>query len=633
MGDGGRLALVVLVGAVAGELLWRSRQTRRLTDKDTIVLADFTNTTGDPVFDDTLKQGLRVELEQSPFLDILSDQKVGKELGLMGRAKDERLTREVALEVCQRTGSKATLVGSISSLGTHYVVGLNVLNCQTDEEMGSAQVESDSREHVLKALSESATKMRKRLGESLATIQRYDAPVDVTTHSLEALQAYSLGMKTWFAKGDTPSLPFFQRAVELDPRFSMAYARLGMVYDNLDERALATENTKKAYELREKVSEYEQLYLKAHYYDRVTGELEKAVQVYEVWQQVYPRDGAPYNNLRGINALFGNYEKALENAREAVHLDPDNEDNLLSLGHAYINLNRLEEAAAVFKQAEERKLEGTFLLWGRYKLAFLKDDTKEMERLLSSAAGDPRSEVNVLIWKGFWEGDHGKLRAARDLWQGAAKSAERNKALEWAGALQAGTGLLEAYLGDSQLARQHSDVAERLAVNRDTAITAARALALAGDVKGAEKLVTELNQRFPLDTTVQRYWLPTIRAASALGRKNATEAVDQLNMVRPYENGAIGWMEPVYLRGQAYLLLHNGGAAVAEFQKILDCRRIVELDPVGVLAHIGLGRAYMIQGDTTHARAAYQDFLTLWKDADPDIPILKQAKAEYAKLQ
>jgi eukaryotic-like serine/threonine-protein kinase len=630
---GAGVAVIVVVVAAVGVLQWRSRQARRLTDRDTIVLADFTNTIGDPVFDDTLKQGLRVQLEQSPFLNILSDQRVSEGLRLMGRPKDERLTQDLARDLCQRVGSKAILSGSISSLGTHYVIGLTALNCETGDALGSAQVETESKERVLKALGEAATKMRERLGESLASIQKYDAPVDVTTPSLEALKAYSLGMKTWFAKGDAPSLPFFQRAVELDPKFAMAYARLGMVYDNLDERALAIENTKKAYELREKVGEWEQLYLKAHYYDRVTGELEKAARVYEVWKQVYPRDWAPYNNLRGIYALFGNYEKALENAREAVSLDPGNEDNLMGLGHAYIALNRLEEAATVFKQAEDRKLEGQGLLWGRYELAFLKDDAKEMERLLTSAASDPSSKGNVLVWSSLWEGDHGKLKAARDLLQNAAKSAQSDKAMEWAGFLQAGTGLLEAYFGDSQEARAHADAAARLAMNRDTAITAARDLALAGDVKGAEKLAADLNQRFPLDTVVQRYWLPTIRAAVALDRKNGSEAIELLKVVSPYELGAIGWMEPVYLRGQAYLMVHDSGAAVAEFQKILDSRRIVELNPVGVLAHLGLGRAYALEGDAAKARAAYQDFLTLWKDGDADIPILREAKAEYARLQ
>ena len=619
--------------AVAGGFFWHSRKARRLTEKDTIVLADFANSTGDAVFEEALKQGLRVQLEQSPFLNILSDQKMNEELQMMGRPKEERLTQDVTREVCQRAGSKAFLIGTISSLGTHYVIGLKALNCQTGEGLASEQVEADSREHVLKALGESATKMREKLGESLASLQKYDAPVEATTPSLEALKAYSLGMRSWFANGDTAALPYFQRAVELDPKFAMAYARLAMVYDNLGENALTTENMRKAYELREKVSEWERLYLEAHYYDRATGELERAAQVYEVWQQTYPRDWVPYNNLRGLYAVFGKYEKALEEGREAVRLEPGNEDNYFGLGHTYIALNRLDEATAVFKQAEERKLEGGGILWGRYVLAFLKDDAREIERLVSSAAGNPGSENELLLWEGLSDGYHGKLRGARESLRGAVDSAERNKATERAAFLQASTGFLEACLGDTRNARVHAEAAAKLGVNRDTQILTAEALALAGDVKRAEKLATELNKHFPLDTRVQRYWLPTIRAAVALDRKNVKEAIEMLRMVSPYELGSIGWLEPVYVRGQAYLMLHNGSAAGAEFQKILDRRRIVTINPVGALAHLGLGRAYALQGDTARARAAYNDFLTLWKDADPDIPIFKQAKTEYAKLQ
>jgi len=627
------VAVIVLVAAIGGAVILRSRQARRLTAKDTIVLADFTNTTGDPVFDEALKQGLRVQLEQSPFLNILSDQRVGKELQLMGRAKDERLTQDIAREVCERAGSKVFLAGSISSLGTHYVVGLNALTCQTGDVLGSTQMEADNREHVLKALSVSATKMRDKLGESLATIQKYDAPVEATTQSLEALRAYSLGMKTWFAKGHALSLPFFQRAAELDPRFAMAYARMAMVYNNLGERAVAAANMQKAYELREHASEWEQLYLKAHYYDRVTRELDKALDVYTVWKQTYPRDWVPYNNLNAIYSMLGNHEKALDEALEAVQLDPDNEDNYAALGETYIALKRLDDAAAVFKLADERKLEGEGLLGGRLLLAWLKDDTKEIDRLLSSAASNLAPEETVLEWKGFTAGDYGKLTQARSLWQRAAAAAEHSKASERLALLQSNTALLEAYSGDIQQARLHANTAARLAANRDTLIRAARVLALAGDVRGTEKLLTELNQRFPLDTVVQRYWIPTIRSAMVLHRKNAQEALEELSAVSPYEMGLLGHMEAVWLRGQAYLMLRNGDAAVTEFQKILDHRGIVMLDPVGVLAHIGLGRAYALQGDTAKARAAYQDFLTLWKDADPDIPILKEAKAEYARLQ
>jgi eukaryotic-like serine/threonine-protein kinase len=355
--------------------------------------------------------------------------------------------------------------------------------------------------------------------------------------------------------------------------------------------------------------------------------------VYELWQQTYPRDWVPYNNLRGLYAVFGKYEKALEEGREAVRLEPGIEDNYFGLGHTYIALNRLDEATAVFKQAEERKLEGGGILWGRYVLAFLKDDAREIERLVSSAAGNPGSENELLLWEGLSDGYHGKLREARESLRGALESAERNRATERAAFLQASTGFLEACLGDTRNARVHAEAAAKLGVNLDTQVLTAEALALAGDVKRAEKLATELNKHFPLDTRVQRYWLPTIRAAVALDRKNVKEAIEMLRMVSPYELGSIGWLEPVYIRGQAYLMLHNGSAAGAEFQKILDRRRIVTINPVGALAHLGLGRAYALQGDTARARAAYNDFLTLWKDADSDIPILIQAKAEYAKLQ
>ena len=629
---GAGVLLAILAVAVTGGLLWRSRQAQRLSDKDTIVLADFTNSTGDPVFDDALKQGLRVQLEQSPFLNILSDQKIAQELQLMGRARDERLTVSIALEVCQRAGSKLILAGSIASLGTHYAVGLNALNCKTGDEMGSAQAEADSRERVLNALSESAASIRKKLGESRSTIEKYDAPVEVTTPSLEALKAYSLGMKTWFAKGDTPSLSFFKQAVELDPKFSMAYARLAMVYDNIGERALVIENMKKAHELGENVSEWERLYIKAHYYDRVTGEVEKAVQTYEMWQQIYPRDWVPHNNLRGFYALFGNYETALEEGREALRLGPDIEDNYWGLGYVYIALNRIDDADAVFKQAADRKLESGGLLWGRYLVAFLRDDTKDLQGLALSAASDPISRVNLLLWTGRSLGDHGKLSAARDMWQREAKSAENSKA-EWADLLQAVTASMEAYWGDVQRARAHANAVTKATLNREAAVTAVYALAVAGDINGARKQVAELERRFPTDTLVKEYWLPTIRATLALDRKSARAAVELLRAASPYELGTMGRMEPVYIRGQAYLMLRDGSAAAAEFQKILDHRTIVQLNPTGVFAHLGLARAWALEGDTTKASAKYQDILRFWKDADPDVPILKQVKAEYAKLQ
>ncbi|HUE56305.1 MAG TPA: winged helix-turn-helix domain-containing protein [Candidatus Udaeobacter sp.] len=620
------VAAVLVAALVAGGLFWRWRHVQRLTEKDTIVLADFANETGDPVFDDTLKQGLHVQLEQSPFLNILSDQKVNEELQLMGRQKDEHLTLDLAREVCQRLGSKAVLAGSISRLGTHYAVGLNARNCHTGDSLGSDQVEADSQEHVLKALGESATKMRESLGESLKSIQRFDAPLEqVTTPSLEALRAYSLGMKTLDTKGKTAAIPFLRRAVELDPKFAMAYARLGTLYAGTGAPMLS-ENVRKAYELRERVTERERLYIEAHYYRDVTGEQDKAASVWEVMQQTYPREVEPYSNLAGFYGRLGNFEKALEEAHEALRLDPDDQDSYGTVGYFSMCLNRLDEAEAAFKQAEERHLESEGLLTERYSLAFLKGDEDGMARVAESAAAD---KGFLLVLQGFTEAYYGRLRKARELLRRAVESAKQSGAVDTAASFQAVGGLTEAYLGDLQHAR--ADVALPLAANRDAQTAAALALALAGDTEHAEKLATVLNENFPLDTGVQRMWVPTIRAAVAQSHKNPAKAIELLRVMSPYELGAPRLL-PIYERGQAYLMLRNGSGAAAEFQKVIDHAGIVREFPVGALAHLGVARAYALQGDTAKSRAAYQDFLTLWKDADPELPILKQAKEEYAKL-
>ena len=620
---------VLLMAAAIGGLYWRSSRARVLTEKDTIVLADFTNTTGDPVFDDTLKQGLRVQLEQSPFLNVLSDRKVSEELQMMGRQKDERLTVSIAFEVCQRAGSKAILVGSISSLGKHYAIGMNALSCHTGDSLSSQQVEAESRERVLKKLGDAATKMRDRLGESLATIQKYDVPLEqATTTSLEALKAYTLGLNTVDTKGREAALPFYQRAVQLDPKFAMAYARLGGLYAGTGARLLSAENVRKAYELRERVTERERLYIEAHYYRDVTGERDKAASVWEVMQQTYPRAVEPYSNLAGFYGRLGNYEKALEEAHEALRLASDDQDSYATVGYLFMCLNRLDEAQAAFKQAEERHLESALLLSQRYSLAFLKRDADGMARVAESAAAD---KPRLLVLQGFTEAYYGRLRKARELLQRAVESAKQNGAVDSAASFQAFRGLTEAYLGDLQHARADADAALPLAVNRDAQTAAALALALAGDTEHAEKLTAVLNENFPLNTVVQGMWVPMTRAAIALSHKNPAKAIELLRVVSSYELGTPR-LVPIYERGRAYLMLHNGSAAAAEFQKVIDHPGIVREFPVGALAHLGLARAYSLQGDTAKARAAYEDFLALWKDADPDIPIYKQAKAEYAKL-
>ena len=627
-------ATVLVIGLAVGGWLFHTRKAHALTEKDTIVLSDFDNKTGDAVFDDTLKQGLSVQLEQSPFLNLLSDRKVNETLKLMGRPAGDRLTPEVTHEVCQRTSSKAMLTGSIAGLGSQYVIGLKAVNCNTGDVLAEAQEQAAGKEAVLKALDAAAVSLRGKLGESLSSGEKYATPVEeATTPSLEALKAYSLGWKMLFAKGDTAGLPFFKRAVELDPNFAMSYGVMSAIYSDLNETGRGAEYSRKAYELRVKVSERERFFIEGRYYLTVAGETEKATQTYELWQQTYPRDSLPYLMVGLISGGFGNWEKALEEHREALRLDPNSSVNYGNLGGAYMALNQLDEAEAVYKQAEERKLETQDVLPNRYLLAFLKGDAAQMAQLASAAMGKPGTEDAMLATQADTEGWYGKLKNAHELTRRAMDSAQRNDAEESAAEYQAAAALREVESGNSKQARADADAALKLAPNHDVRTIAALALARAGDTTGAEKLATELDKSFPVDTMVQRYRLPTIRAAIALQRKDPNQAIEQLKVTSAIELGDQGQLLPVYLRAEAYLMLHDGNAAAAGFQKFIDHRGLVANFPWGALARLGLARAYAMQGNTAKAKAAYQDFLTLWKDADPDIPILIAAKAEYAKLR
>jgi tetratricopeptide (TPR) repeat protein len=632
-------AVLLLVVLNAVWLFYHWRGARVLTNKDTIVLADFDNKTGDTVFDDTLKQGLSVQLEQSPFLDLLSERRVNETLRLMGHSLDDRLTPEVTREVCLRTGSTAMLTGSIAELGSQYVIGLKAMNCNTGDVLAEEQEQAAGKEAVLKALDAAAVSLRSKLGESLNSVEKYATPLEeATTPSLEALKAYSLGVKTDYAKGDTPALPFFQRAVELDPNFAMAYTWISSVYFDLNEIQWAAGNARMAYELREKVSERERFLIEAGYYFFATGELERVAQTDELWQQTYPRDATPYQWLGAISATLGNYEKALEEWRAAQRLEPNNGINYYLLSMAYMSRNRLDEAEAVFRQAEERKLEREELLQSRYYLAFLKGNTAQMAQLASAAMGKPGSEDLLLAMQADTEGWYGKLKNAYELTRRAMDSAQHNDAKETAAGYEAEAALRDVESGDREQARAEANAALKLAPNRDVQVMAALALARAGDTVAAEKLAAELDKTFPLDTLVQRYWLPAIRASVALEDKDPNRAVELLKVASTTELGEptadlTVFLCPVYVRGEAYLMLHDGKSATAEFQKFIDYRGVLMNFPWGALARLGLARAYAMQGDTAKAKSAYQDFLTLWKDADPDVPILKQAKAEYAKLQ
>ncbi len=656
-------AMLLVAAAIGGTLHFRSRQaTTRLTDKDTIVLSDFDNKTGDAVFDDTLKQGLSVQLEQSPFLALVSDRRVNETLKLMGRPAGDRLTPEVTQEICQRTGSKAMLTGSIAGLGSQYVIGLKAVNCNTGDVLAEAQEQAAGKEAVLKALDAAAVSLRGKLGESLSSVEKYATPLDeATTPSLEALKAYSLGVKTVDAGEGAHGLSFFKRAVELDPNFAVAYAGMSIVYWHLNEAGRAAENARKAYDLREKVSELERFFIEVTYYFLATGELEKAAQTCELWQQTYPRDDSPYQGLGVISALLGNREKALEEWRGAMRLGPNTVGPYIGLGSAYTALNRLEEAESVYKQAEERKLEGEYLLLNHYFVAFLKGDAAQMAQLVSAAMGKPGAEDMLLAVQADTEAWYGKLKNGHELTGRAMDSAQHNDAKETAATYQVAAALREVEAGNREQARAEAQAALKLAPNRDVRAVAALALARAGDTAGAEKLAAELDKAFPLDTVVQRYWLPTIRAGVALEHQDPNRAIELLKVASTVELGGVLNLAPVYLRGEAYLLLHDGNRAATEFQKFIDHRGVVVNFPWGALARLGLARAYALEAGVgaglvpaqghpqepalnavkgaslqpaalAKARAAYQEFLTLWKDADPDIPILKEAKAEYAGL-
>jgi tetratricopeptide (TPR) repeat protein/predicted Ser/Thr protein kinase/anti-sigma-K factor RskA len=637
-------ATAVLVAAlIAGGLYWRSRsvapttKATALTEKDTVVLADFDNKTGDTVFDDALKQALAVQLGQSPFLNILSDRKVEETLHLMGRTSNDRITRDVARELCIRTGSKAFLLGSISNLGGQYVIGLDAIGCSSGDTLAKEQEEAATKQEVLKALGNAASSLRSKLGESLSTIQKFDVPVEATTPSLEALKAFSMGISTFRAKGNAEAVPFYKRAIELDPNFAVAYASLGVVYGNLGQASLAAENIKKAYALRDRVSEREKYRISALYYQNVTGELEQATQVYELWAKSYPQDTVPLGNLSVIYGNLGQNEKALSQAQETVSIIPD-AGGYSNLADSYLILDRFDDAQKTIEEAQKHNLVSDFLHFAIYQLAFLKGDAPEMDRQLAWSAGKPGTEDMLLSFQSDTEAYNGHLARARDFSRRAVDAAVRANSKETAAIWQVNAALREAEFGNLETAKQDVAAALKLAPGRDVEMLAALALARSGETLRAKMIVEELERSYPSETLLKVYWLPTIRAAIELNATNAAQSLVFLEAAAPYELGQpkqfqLGTMYPAYLRGQAYLLAHNGPAAAAEFQKLLDHRGTVVNFVTGALARLQLGRAYEMAGDTAKAKSAYKDFLTLWKDADPDIPILKEAKAEYGKLQ
>ena len=636
-----RIALAaMLTGAlVAGGIYYRSHRAEPLTEKDTIVIADFANTTGDPVFDSTLKEALVVDLEQSPFLNVLSDRKVNETLKLMGKFSGERITRDTGREICIRMGSKALLFGSIASLGSHYDIAIKALNCHSGDILAATNAEAEGREKVLQTLGEEASALRGKLGESLPSIKKFDKPLEeATTSSLEALQAYTEGDRLAREQSDTAAVPFLKRAVELDPNFARAFASLGVRYNNLGQASLAIQNVKKAYELRDRVSEREKYYISCAYFTLATGELEKAIQQYEFWIRDYPRDYVAATNL-GVNYFtLGQFERAAAVTRQALDLEPGSILGYNNLGVAYFSRNRLDEAKSVFDEALSRNLDGPYLRQSIYYLDFLRQDTSGMQQQVTWAMSKPGAEDILLSAESDTQAYHGRLEKARELSRLAENSARHNDSKETAAFWQGNDALREAEFGEINEARQQAQQALALAPGRDVWVEAGLTFARVGDIAEAEQQADHLNQEFPLDTLVQNYWIPAIRAAIELDRRNAEKAITFLQAALPYELAdpppfAAGTMYPAYLRGQAYLSAGKGVEAAAEFQKLIDHPGVVVNFPLGALAHLGLARAHVLSGEVGAARTAYQDFFAMWKDADLDVPVLKRARSEYEKLK
>ncbi|HLY60380.1 MAG TPA: protein kinase [Terriglobia bacterium] len=626
---------VLLLIAAVGAFL-RLRRAPALTEKDSIVVADFVNTTGEAVFDGTLKEALTVQLNQSPYLNILPESRVRQALRLMGRSGDERITNDVAREICQRQGVKALMTGSITSLGSHYVINLGAINAQTGDTLAQEQVEADSKEQVLKSLDSAATQLRQKLGESLASVQKFATPLEqATTSSLDALKEFSLGEAAHMKLDEVNAAPHLDRAIQLDPNFAMAYATLGVVYNNLTQKQRASDFLKKAFELKERASERERLYISSHYYDTVTGQLDKAGDVYESWKLTYPRDTVPFNNLALRYQTEGQHEKALANASDALRLDPKDVYAHQNLASAYLALNRYDEARSIAEKALAQKLDAFPIHLLLLELNFIRGDEAGIQHEIAWGGGKPDESILLLI-RGQSEFALGKIKLANETNIQAVKSALQFDRKEFAAIVQAAEASSEATLGYTQQARDHASKALNSSQDQATKTEVFSVLALIGDSAQAEKLIGDVAKDSPTDTILNSVTIPMAHALIEIQRNNPAQAISLLEAARPYDLGAgpgSADFGSMYVRGQAYLSNHDGVNAAAEYQKIIDHRGIDPVSPLYTLAHLDLGRAYALQGDKDKARTAYQDFFAIWKDADPDIPILKEAKAEYEKLK
>jgi eukaryotic-like serine/threonine-protein kinase len=629
------VAAVLLLAMAIGVFYLSPSRSAHLGEKDSILLADFVNTTGDPVFDGTLKQALAVQLEQSPYLNVTPESRIREALKFMGRSPDERLTNEMAREVCLREGVKAMLTGSISSLGSHYVIDLNAVNAQTGDSLAREQVEAESKEQVLKSLDQATSNLRSKLGESLSSVQKFTTPLQqATTSSLEALKAFSLGQAAHLKLDDAGAIPHLKHAIELDPNFAMAYATLGTVYANLTQGTLSRETMRKAFDLKERASEREKFYISAHYYDEGTGQIDKAIDTYEQWKKIYPRDTVPWDNLAIRYQAIGQHEKSLANASEAMRLDAKDQYAYQNLASAYESLNRYDEAKTVLGKgaAQNMDLPAGYLIL--YQVAFVQNDEPAMQRQLDALKGKPFEPI-ILLFEAQGQCSKAMLRKARQTYEQSSNLAQRLGLKEFSAGLHVSEAACNADLGDDTAARNGAAEAIAMSHDRDTRIGVATVLAQTGDANGSEKLLSGLAKEFPDDTILNAVFLPVPRALNEMQRNKPAEAIRLLQASSPYDFGAGPYGAnylSLYFRGEAFLKAHDGANAAAEYQKIVDHQGLDPTNPFYSLARLGLGRGYALQGDANKARTAYQDFLAYWKDADPDVPVLSQAKAEYAKL-
>jgi serine/threonine protein kinase/tetratricopeptide (TPR) repeat protein len=634
-------AAVVVAAAVAGAIY--SRRPAPLTEKDTIVLAEFTNTTGDAVFDDTLRRGLAVQLQQSPFLSLVSDDRIRRTLPLMNQPADARLTPDVARVVCVRTGAAAVLEGSIAALGSQYVLGLRATNCATGDDLADEQAQASRKEDVLTTLSQMTTRFRTRVGESLASVEKYSTPLEATTASLEAFQAYSAGMKAALS-GSVRALPLFQRAVAIDPDFALAYAQVGFRYGVLGESALARQSLLKAYQLRQRASDAERFFIDTLYDRDFTGNLEQERRTLETWAESYPRDSTPHTLLGGLALLStGQHELAIAETEKGIALDPDVAPSYTNRAFNQLMLNRLDDALRTVRLAAERKLESADLLLTQYFVAFLAGNKNELRRTVTAARKSPATEDAISHIEALALARSGQLQDARRMAAGAVEIAQKSGRRERAGLFEAGRAVWEAFYGNAVAARQSATRALELGRGgREVGYAAAFALALAGDLPQSRALTQVLAREFPEDTSVQFMYLPALRALFSLNTStpDAAAAIQALQTASRYDLalgrvgfvGRFGGLYPIYVRGLAYLAARQPAEAAAEFQRIVDRRSIVLVDPVDAMARLQLGRALALSGATVKAKRVYDDLLTLWQNADPDIPVLEEARAEYARL-